>query len=275
MRWSRRRVIVLLLMLVMSLVLFGLYQGGQLAPVENVLLQVLTPVQGWLFGGSVEMQDMLQALTELNTLRQRLADLERERDTLLAENVRLREIERENVLLREQLGYQQAYPQLELLPAEVVGRDPANLLRFLIINKGAQDGVREDMTVVTSRGLVGRIARVGSNWSQVLLITDVSSSVNTMVQRSRSTGVVQGHVGGRLIMHYIPQGESVQTQDLILTSGLGGGFPKGLLVGWVTEVRQKDIEMFQEAEVQSAVNFHRLEQVMVVRNFEPTDLGGE
>jgi rod shape-determining protein MreC len=266
---------MLLLMLVLSLVLFGLYQGGQLAPVERLLLQVFTPVQGWLSGNTAEMQGTLQALAELGTLRQRIAELERERDALLAENVRLRETERENVTLREQLGYQQAHPQLDLLPAEVVGRDPTNLLRFLIIDKGTQDGVRVDMTVVTPRGLVGRIVKVGPNWSQVLLITDVSSSVNAMVQRSRTTGVVQGHVGGRLVMRYIPQGESVQTNDLILTSGLGGGFPKGLLVGRVAEVRQKDIEMFQEAEIQSAVNFHRLEQVMVVQNFQPTELGGE
>jgi len=266
---------MLLLTLVLGLLLFGLYQGGQLAAVESLLLQVFTPVQGWLSGGTAEVQGTLQALAELGTLRQQIADLERERDALLAENVRLREAERENVTLREQLGYQQAHPQLDVLPAEVVGRDPTNLLRFLTLDKGVQDGVRVDMTVVTPRGLVGRISKVGPNWAQVLLITDVSSSVNAMVQRSRTTGVVQGHAGGRLIMRHIPQGESVQVNDLILTSGLGGGFPKGLLVGRVTEVRQKDIEMFQETEVQSAVNFHRLEQVMVVLNFQPTELGGE
>ncbi len=275
MRWTRRRLIMLLLMLTLSLLLFGLYQGGQLAPVESLILQLLAPVQGWLAGGTAEIQDTLEALAELGTLRQQIAELERERDALGAENVRLREIEREYVLLREQLGYQQAHPQLDLLPAEVVGRDPTNLLRFLLVNKGTQDGARTEMTVVTSRGLVGRITTVGPNWSRVLLITDVSSSVNAMIQRSRTTGVVQGQVGGRLVMRYIPQGESVEVGDLVLTSGLGGNLPKGLLIGRVTEVRQKDIEMFQEAEVQSAVNFHRLEQVMLVRNFVPTELGGE
>jgi rod shape-determining protein MreC len=266
---------MLLLMLALSLVLFGLYQGGQLAPVENLLLQVLSPVQGWLTGGTTQLQGTFQALLELNTLRQRIADLERERDALTAENVRLQEAARENSTLRQQLGYRQANPQLSLLPAEVVGREPSNLLRFLIIDKGSQDGVRENMTVVTPRGLVGRVAKVGPNWARVLLITDLSSAVNVMVQRSRTTGVVQGYVGGRLIMRYIPQGESVQGNDLIITSGLGGGFPKGLLVGQVTEVRQKDIEMFQEAEVQSVVDFTHLEQVLVVLNFQPTELGGE
>lgn len=275
MRWTRRRLIMLLLMLTLSLLLFGLYQGGQLAPAESLILQLLAPVQGWLAGGLAEVQGTLEALAELGTLRQRIAELERERDALGAEIVRLREIEGEYVLLREQLGYQQAHPQLDLLPAEVVGYDPTNLLRFLIINKGRQDGVQAEMTVVTPRGLVGRITTVGPNWARVLLITDVSSSVNAMVQRSRTTGVVQGLIGGRLVMRYIPQGESVQVGDLILTSGLGGNFPKGLLIGRVTEVRQKDIEMFQEAEVQSAVNFNRLEQVMIVRNFTPTELGGE
>ncbi|MBU0492981.1 MAG: rod shape-determining protein MreC [Chloroflexi bacterium] len=275
MRWNRRRLIILLLMLAISLLLFGLYQGGQLAPVENLVLQFLTPAQGELTQGTTEAQGLLQSLADLGILRQQIAELERERDALLAENVRLREAERENVVLREQLGYQQAHPQLELLPAQVVGRDPTNLLRTLLIDKGAEDGVRAEMVVVTPRGLVGRIDHVGSNWAQVLLITDMSSSVNAMVQRSRATGVVQGYVGGRLVMRYIPQGESVVINDLILTSGLGGAFPKGLLIGQVTEVRQKDIEMFQEAEIQSIVNFYRLEQVLVVLNFTATELGSE
>ncbi len=275
MHWTRRRSIMLLLILALSLLLFGLYQGGQLAPAESMVLQLLNPVQGWLSEGVAVGQSALETIAELGSLRQRIAALEAERDALQAENVRLREIEGEYVLLREQLGYQQAHPKLDLLPAEVVGHDPTNLLRFLIINKGSQDGTRAEMTVVTPRGLVGRISTVGPNWARVLLITDVSSSVNAMVQRSRTTGVVQGQVGGRLVMRYIPQGESVQVGDLILTSGLGGNFPKGVLIGRVTEVRQKDIEMFQEAEVQSAVNFNRLEQVLVVRNFVPTELGGE
>lgn len=275
MHWTRRRSIMLLLILALSLLLFGLYQGGQLAPAESMVLQLLSPVQAWLSEGVAVGQSVLETMAELGSLRQRIAALEAERDALQAENVRLREIEGEYVLLREQLGYQQAHPQLDLLPAEVVGHDPTNLLRFLIINKGSQDGTRAEMTVVTPRGLVGRISTVGPNWARVLLITDVSSSVNAMVQRSRTTGVVQGQVGGRLVMRYIPQGESVQVGDLILTSGLGGNFPKGVLIGRVTEVRQKDVEMFQEAEVQSAVNFNRLEQVLVVRNFVPTELGGE
>jgi len=275
MHWTRRRSIMLLLILALSLLLFGLYQGGQLAPAESMVLQLLSPVQAWLSEGVAVGQSVLETIAELGSLRQRIAALEAERDALQAENVRLREIEGEYVLLREQLGYQQAHPQLDLLPAEVVGHAPTNLLRFLIINKGSQDGTRAEMTVVTPRGLVGRISTVGPNWARVLLITDVSSSVNAMVQRSRTTGVVQGQVGGRLVMRYIPQGESVQVGDLILTSGLGGNFPKGVLIGRVTEVRQKDVEMFQEAEVQSAVNFNRLEQVLVVRNFVPTELGGE
>ena len=275
MHWTRRRSIMLLLILALSLLLFGLYQGGQLAPAESMVLQLLSPVQAWLSEGVAVGQSVLETMAELGSLRQRIAALEAERDALQAENVRLREIEGEYVLLREQLGYQQTHPQLDLLPAEVVGHDPTNLLRFLIINKGSQDGTRAEMTVVTPRGLVGRISTVGPNWARVLLITDVSSSVNAMVQRSRTTGVVQGQVGGRLVMRYIPQGESVQVGDLILTSGLGGNFPKGVLIGRVTEVRQKDVEMFQEAEVQSAVNFNLLEQVLVVRNFVPTELGGE
>jgi rod shape-determining protein MreC len=125
------------------------------------------------------------------------------------------------------------------------------------------------MPVITGRGLVGRVTATGDRWARVLLLIDPSSSVNVLVQRSRATGVIQGQEDGSLRMRYIAQDGDILPGDIILTSGLGGMFPKGLVVGQVTTVEQRDIAMFKEAQVRPTVDFGRLEMVMVITGFQP------
>jgi len=95
------------------------------------------------------------------------------------------------------------------------------------------------------------------------------------VQSTRATGIVQGDVNGNLTIKYVPQGEAIKTGDLILTSGMGGGFPKRLVIGQVSEVRKHDIELFQEASIQPTVDFARLEFVLILKKFTPADITQE
>jgi rod shape-determining protein MreC len=111
--------------------------------------------------------------------------------------------------------------------------------------------------------------------SKILLITDPSSSVNALIQESRATGVVQGSVVQGLVMRYIQQTEEVKPGDLVLTSGLGGNFPTRLIVGQVTSVVKKDVELFQQAQIRPSVDFGRLEMVMVLTSFHPIDSEAE
>ena len=130
------------------------------------------------------------------------------------------------------------------------------------------------MPVVTERGLVGHIHKVGANWAKVLLIIDPSSSVAALVQSSRAPGLVSGRLGQDLVMDYIPQEETVSVGDVILTSGMSGNYPKSLLIGQVLEVEQRDIDPFQRAIVRPSVNFEKLETVLVITTFEPLDVEG-
>jgi rod shape-determining protein MreC len=145
-------------------------------------------------------------------------------------------------------------------------------LRYLIISVGSNDGMAKGMPVVTERGLVGRIVEVNSRASKVLLITDSSSSVNAIIQSSRATGLVEGQADGGLVMKYIPQPVTVNVGDIILTSGLGSTFPKHLVIGQVSAVYKRDIEMFQQAEIKPTVDFDRLEVVLIITNFEPIEM---
>lgn len=272
----------LILAIVVALIALGLHSRGFLQPVEAMLSQLLLPVQAGLSRAAAGLGDMVAFWQELGNLRQENRQLREENERLRAWYIQLLEAANENRTLREQLGFRQAFPSYDLLPAEVIGKTPNNFATQLTVAKGSNDGVQEGAVVVfsppaSSQGeaspplaVIGRVIAVSPATSRILLVTDPSSSVNGLVQGSRALGVVSGSRGGRLTMRYIPQGESISVGDLILTSGLGGNFPRGLPLGTVISVRQKDIELFQEAEVLPAVNMDRLEIVFIIRNFIPT-----
>jgi len=267
---------LLFVLLFLSIIGLVLHETGNTQAVENLILKPVTPVQDHLSSLTNDFSDLIQIFRDVKELRRRNEELQSLADSLMIENVRLKELESENEALRQLLQFTQANPTYTYKAAEVVGhvigQDPSNLLQFIIVDVGTDDGVAKGMPVVTDRGLVGRIVEVSSRSSKVLLITDVSSSVNAIVQSSRATGIVQGKSGGGLVMKYIPQPVTVNVGDIILTSGLGATFPKRLVIGQVTAVHKRDIELFQQVEIKPTVDFDRLETVLVVTNFEPIEV---
>jgi len=268
----------LLFILLLSLTIVGLvlHETGNTQAVENLILRPVTPVQDHLSSLANDLRDLVQTFRDIQELRRRNEELQSLANSLMIENVRLKELESENETLRQLLQFAQANPTYSYRAAEVVGhvigQDPSNLLRYIIIDVGSGDGAAKGMPVVTDRGLVGRIVEVSSRSSKALLITDASSSVNAIIQSSRATGVVEGKADGGLVMKYIPQPVKVNVGDIILTSGLGATFPKRLVIGQITAVHKRDIELFQQAEIKPTVDFDRVEIVLVLTNFEPIEM---
>jgi rod shape-determining protein MreC len=128
------------------------------------------------------------------------------------------------------------------------------------------------MPVVTDQGLVGLVTEATPNASKVLLITDASSAVNVRLQESRAEGVLIGQQSGELRLLYITQDVEMKSGDRIITSGLGGQFPPGIVVGTVASVRRRINDVAQEADVRSAIDFNRLETVLIITNFRPPEL---
>ena len=265
----------LALLVVIGLILDEL---GALDPMEGLFLQLTTPIQGFLDNLTERAIGTSQAWRDLRDLRAQNRDLESLVDKLMVENVRLKEVEAQNEDLRRKLQFAETHPQYILKAAEVRGRvigaEPNNFMSVLIIDLGTRDGIRKGMTVVTERGLAGHIHSVGRNWSKVLLIVDPSSSVSALVQGSRAPGMVSGHIGQDLVMSYIPQEEQIVVGDVILTSGMGGNYPKSLMIGQVIEVQQRDIDTFKQAVIRPSVNFDKLETVLVITSFERIDVEG-
>jgi rod shape-determining protein MreC len=286
---SRERLqnLVPILLILVALVGFVLHRAGLLQPIEGILLRLAAPLQEGVSQASFQLGELAQTARDLRDLRERNEALESENASLLLENVRLREIEHEAALLRDLLNYAQETgsaqgtgstqpnPSLEFQGAHVIGReigrDPSNLQRYITLDVGREEGIAHNMPVITDRGLVGRISEVGNGWSRVLLIIDVSSTVNSLTQSTRASGLVQGQADGSLVMRSIPQGDTVSVGDTVFTSGLGGNFPRQILIGQITEVERKDYELYQSAVVQPTVDFDHLEAVLVIRDFEPVE----
>jgi rod shape-determining protein MreC len=282
---SRERIQSLLpfLLVLLALVGFALHRAGLWVPVENVLTRVTTPLQEGASLAVFRLRELGRTARDLQDLRERNRELESENARLLLENVRYRELEGEAALLRDLLNVPQAYPSFDLQGAHVLGRvisqDPSNLQRYVTLDVGQEQGIARNMPVVTDRGLVGRISEVGHGWSKVLLLIDGSSLVNALAQSTRASGLVQGRADGSLIMRDISQADTVSVGDTVFTSGLGGNFPRQILIGQITEVERRDYDLYQTAAVQPTVDFDHLEMVLVITDFipieemEPADTG--
>jgi rod shape-determining protein MreC len=273
----RERLRRLIPFLLVAAVIAGLIvqRAGLWQPIEGLLSRAAVPLQKGISQLVAQVEGLTQTARDLRELRQRNEELEAENARLLLEIVRLREIEVEAALQRDLLNFAQSHPSFDIQGAHIVGvvigRDPSNLQRYVTLDVGRKAGVARNMPVVTNRGLVGRISEVGDSWSRVLLITDVSSSVNAVTSSSRATGLVQGRPDGLPVMRDIPQGDTVSVGDTVFTSGLGGNFPRQILIGQITAVERNDTDLYQTAIVQPTVDFNHLEMVLIITDFEPIE----
>lgn len=276
---TRNRQLYIGLALALLLLGFALDRLGYMSPLRAIVQTAVTPLQSGLSVVAADVSSQFEASANIRALQARNVELEALANNLMVENIRLREVERENELLRQLLNYTRNNPQFTYETTSVKGRsigfDPSNLLYFVYVDVGTRNGVTKNMPVITDRGLVGRVTAAGPNSAQVLMLIDPASSVNAIIQNSRITGVVRGHIEGTLTMERIPPNQKVNPGDIVLTSGLGGNFPDKLVIGQVTEVLQRDQDMFQVARIRPTVDFGKLETMVILTSFEPVDFEAE
>jgi len=240
------------LALVISLSLMGL-PAPQKFDVANRFQVALGAVGQWIFSPVIRWAATGQKNRFLLAQNVELA----------LENMRLREAAWENRRLREALGFKQGESFGPIIPAEVIGRDPDQLDDALVINAGRDRGVREGWPVVVTEGLVGHVIQVDDRSAVVQLI--MSSRISALIQEKRVQGVVSWVRGSLFKLNYADVTSNIEKGDRVVSSGLGGKYPKGLAIGEITEVReQKRDPLFKEVFLESDVNFGKLEEVFVI-----------
>lgn len=237
---------------------------------EMFIVELVAPIQKGILSVINGIGDFGRKYILLTETSEENVRLRRELTELKSKMVLFQESYQANQRLRRILEFKER-SSLSLAAAEVVGLDPSGWFRTIIVDKGSNQGVGPGMAVVNSEGIVGRTIEVGPNHSRVLLMIDRTSSVDALIQRSRARGVLKGSSSGRCHLEFVIRNADVRTGDLVISSGQAGAFPKGFILGTVTEVQlaSEGQGMFQKIEVSPAVDFDRLEEVLLVLNANP------
>ncbi|MBY0369277.1 rod shape-determining protein MreC [bacterium] len=240
------------------------HRQGETGRIDSVLISVSGGLQqNFFFLGKGGRSIIDHYLTLVNTQKRNEA-LEKEVEYLRTKVTALQEVDLENGRLRKGLDFRSDLTQ-KLLAAHVIANDISTDYFALRIDRGSRDGIRPGMGVISPSGLVGRILRVTNDYSDVLTLLDPTSNVDVVIQRSRARGVLSGKAGEvRCSMKYIDRLDDVTSSDTVVASGFGNVFPKGLLVGYVTDVEPDRNGVIKNVTVKSAVDIYRLEEVFIV-----------
>lgn len=232
---------------------------------RDILYYFTSPVQRIFKESSDKIKNFSQFLQTIKDIDQENEILKKENKKLTAEIVDLKELAWENKLLRNQLDLSPR-EDIELISTFVIGKGSQELGQYFIINKGKRDGIKKNQAVIASSGiLVGKVVETLSDTSKILLITDTNSSISAIIQETRASGIVKGEHGLGLIMEMIPRDEEINFGETVITSGLEGFFPKGLLIGKIKETISSSSSIFQKAIIEPAVNVGELEMIFIVK----------
>jgi rod shape-determining protein MreC len=260
---GKRAVLLLLALLITALLLLPesrqeplLALGRHMAAAVSVPLRALEWANQGVDGMWARYVSLQHVREENFTLRQEIARLRQE-------HMRMHETAAASTRLRDLLELKERLPY-PTVSAQVVGRDPSNWYRSIVINKGAGDGLAVDMGVVTPAGIIGRIVKAYDRFAIVLLLIDPNNAVTGLVQRTRDEGIVEGTEKGLARIKYLPLLSTVKVGDQVVTSGLAGGFPRGLPIGTITKIERREAELFLSAEIAPDSDFARIEEVLVV-----------
>lgn len=216
----------------------------------------------WAHDGVGDLWSRYAALQDVE-LENRL--LRKEIEHLQGQNNRLREAAAATDRFAALLEFKtQALPTL--VAAQVIGRDSGNWYRSIVLNKGESDGIRAEMGVITPAGVVGRVVKTTAATAVVLLVSDPNNAIAGLIQRTRDEGIVEGTAQGGVRLKYIPMLSGVRTGDHVVTSGLVGGFPRGLAIGTITRIDKEEGALFQTADLTPDVDAMQVEEVLVIQS---------
>lgn len=260
-------VIVAIIILIILFMLTNV-QNSKLSYLENLANKIVMPIQNGLTFLKNKVNGNSTFFENVNNLKEEKTNLQN-KNTELEEKLReLERIKAENESLKQYLNLKEKYTDYKAIPADVINRDISNYSKNIVINIGSNEGVEEGMTVIAAEGLVGHVVSVTSNTAKVQTIIDSSSSTSSLISTSRDSIVCKGILNSdtQLKAMYIPMEATVSQGDSIETSGLGGIYQKGIYIGTVEKVENTTDLTNRYALVSVAVDFKKLEAVLVITN---------
>ena len=257
-----------LLILSLHLISTGVHPGDLAARPASAFLEIIRPIDSGFIHITAGASGIVNDYLALVHVREENAHLRLELARVKSDQARLAELETENRHLSDLLELRDVLG-LNAVAANVIGSDATGLSHTLILASGESNGLRPGMAVLSNQGVVGKIIAVSPHASRVLLIDDHNSALDGFDQRSRARGIVAGLVDDGLILKYTDRSEDIRAGDPVVTSGLDGIFPRGLLVGTIKYVHREGPGLFLNVSIAPAVEFRGLEQVLIVTQPPP------
>jgi rod shape-determining protein MreC len=257
--------IIACLLVVVSLIIlsYSVKKPTSVGFFRELILETAAPLASMITVSVKDLAGVWKRYILLVGLEDENGRLKRDNALLIQEINRYREGYLENIRLQKLLSLKERTNH-HTVAAMVIGRDQTSMMKAILINKGTTHGLRLDLTVIADQGVVGRIVETSAHVSRVLLLIDENSNTDALVQENRIQGILQGAASLGCSLKYVPKTESVSVGNIVVTSGLSGLFPKGLLLGVVKNVEKTDSGLFQRIDVAPFVDFSKIEEVMVI-----------
>jgi rod shape-determining protein MreC len=270
----RRYVLLAVVLLVCLFLLTVQTRGGGTGRAGDVVASVTTPLQSLLVKIHRGALGIWTTYVDWKAVWSENVLLRTESERLKLQALQVDEIRQENDRLRRLLVLHERLP-LSTLSGEIIGREAGGWVRALTVNRGRGNGITRQAPVIVPEGLVGRVVQVRAGASVVQLLNDPASTVGAVVQRTRTPGLVEGDAAGAVRFKFMARdGAQVTKGDLVVTSGLGNLFPKGLPIGRVAAVEDKGSALFHFAVLTPTVDFARIEEVLLVTGESTRDVAG-
>jgi len=260
--FKKNKVWVGIIIIILIFILLNLFQSQ----VKGFFYSFSVPIQKPLWRAGENISDFLFSVFTIGKLRNQAEELEFKNQDLIYQISLLSELKEENIILRQALDLE-LEKEFRLEMAQIIGKDISQ--EFILINKGAEQGILKDMPVITEQKvLIGRVKEIYNDFSKVMLIFHKESSFDAKIQREEEkdvSGIVKGTGSQGLTLDLIK--DEVFEQDIVLTSALGNIFPEGLLVGRIRAIKKSDVETFQQAEIDPAFNISNTNKVFIILEF--------
>jgi rod shape-determining protein MreC len=262
----RKNIKFVFTIILLIIVIFISFRGAD-NPVRGTVFFLTSPILKIFHGFSEGFHGLFEFLGSIGNLKDDNENLIKKNLDLNAQIARLSDVGKENEELRKEIGLLPRN-KYTLEAAEITAEDSLGASGVVLINAGENRGIHVGMPVIILNGiLIGKVSQVFANTSQVMLMTDRDSAINGEVLESGAKGIVKGTYGLGIMMDMISQTEVIKEGDTVITSGLGGGMPRGLFIGKIGQVSQTEDKLFQQASVISSVGFSSLREAFVVKNF--------
>jgi len=256
-------VAAVLLIISLTVLSFSAIRLSETEFLRKMVLEAAAPVEDTINISLQNLHDVWKRYLFLVGLEDENRRLRKQNADLTEQLNRYREGSLEAMRLQKLLDLREGIPP-RTVAARVIDRNRSSLFKTLLINKGTADGLRVGLAVLSDQGVVGRIIETSWHASRVLLLIDGNSNIDGLIQRSRAQGILQGAGSAGCSLKYISRAEEVLAGDVVISSGLSGVLPKGLLLGVVTGASRKEGGLFQKIDVAPAVDFEKLEEVLAL-----------